>query len=81
MNSPLRTNVSFKKRDNDDYHKGLSPFEELPIDICNVFVIDYMHNVCLGIMKRLFQFWVKGKKDVRLTDQDQEIISCDLKNL
>lgn len=45
LNSPLRTNVSFRNRDNDDYHKRLSPFEELPIDICNVFVIDYMHNV------------------------------------
>ncbi|KAL4136254.1 hypothetical protein QTP88_007805 [Uroleucon formosanum] len=81
FNSPLRTNVSFRNWDNEDYHKGLSPFEELLIDICNVFVIDYMHNVCLGLMKRLLQFWVKGKKDVRLTDQDQEIVSCDLKHL
>jgi len=40
-----------------------------------------MHNVCLGVMKRLLQFWVKGKKDVRLTDQEQEIVSCELKNL
>lgn len=27
-----------------------------------------MHNVCL-VTKRLIAFWVRGKKDVRLTEE------------
>jgi len=42
--------------------------------------IDYMHAVCLGIMKRLLKFWVRGKQSVRIPnekiyDADKELIS------
>jgi len=44
----------------EDYHKGNSPLVCLPINIINTVVLDYMHNVCLGVVKRLIAFWVKG---------------------
>lgn len=28
--------------------------------------LDYMHLVCLRIMKRLLQFWVRGKMNIRI---------------
>lgn len=65
INAPLRTNESFRLRKDDEYHKGLSPLEDLPINITSSVVLDYMHNVCLGVVKRLLTFWVKGKKSVR----------------
>lgn len=40
-----------------------------------------MHNVCIGVTKRLIEFWVKGKKNVRLTETSREQISTDLINL
>jgi hypothetical protein len=40
-----------------------------------------MHNLCLGVTKRLIEFWVKGKKDVRLTEDKKVIISNNLLNL
>lgn len=43
---------------------------ELPIDIPSVVVLEYMHNVCLGVMKKLLSFWVKGKKPVRLVNSE-----------
>lgn len=30
-----------------------------------------MHNICLGVMKRLIVFWTKGKKPVRLVNVDE----------
>lgn len=29
--------------------------------------LDYMHLVCLGVMKRLLQLWLRGNKNVRLS--------------
>lgn len=34
-----------------------------------------MHVLCIGIIKRLITFWVKGKKDVRLTEEDMLSVS------
>lgn len=79
--SPLRSDESFRAKIQEDYHKGKSPLELLPINIVNTVSLDYMHNVCLGVMKRLLEFWIKGKKDVRITDQNKTIISNELMNL
>ncbi|KAB0790174.1 hypothetical protein PPYR_15499, partial [Photinus pyralis] len=32
--------------------------------------LDYMHLVCLGVTKRLLQFWVKGRANIRLKEVD-----------
>lgn len=79
MNATLRSNCSFREKKDEFYHKDSSPLEDLPIDITSVVVLEYMHNVCLGVMKRLILFWVKGKKPVRLLDP--ESVSEELINL
>lgn len=61
MNAPLSTDSSFREKSDEFYHKDISPLEDLPIDIPSVVVLEYMH-ICLGVMKRLLTFWVKGKK-------------------
>jgi len=40
-----------------------------------------MHNVCLGVMKRMLKFWLKGPKPVRLSKIDIDIIFSELINL
>jgi len=42
------------------------------------FPIDYMHLVLLEIMKRLLQFWIKGKYNVRMTPTQITLISTSL---
>lgn len=37
-----------------------------------------MHNVCLGVTKRLIEFWVRGKKDIRLDDLQKNQINNEL---
>lgn len=82
IDAPLRTNESFRLKSDEHYHKGLCPFEELPIDITSVVVLEYMHNVCLGVMKRLLQFWKNGQKPVRFLNKDcEQQISNELVNL
>jgi len=56
IDSTLRTDYSFRNRLNEDYHKGSSPLELLPIDIVDTICLDYMHNICLGVIKRLVEF-------------------------
>jgi len=38
-----------------------------------------MHLVLLGIMKRLIAFWIKGNQQVRLLQEDIDIINEKLK--
>ncbi|XP_050065857.1 uncharacterized protein LOC126554901, partial [Aphis gossypii] len=75
IDAPLRTNDSFRNKVHEEYHKGDNPLEFLPIDIVNDVCLDYMHLLCIGIIKRLITFWVKGKKDVRLTEEDTLSVS------
>lgn len=56
-----------------------APLEDSPVDIPFVVVLEYMHNVYLGVMKKLLSFWVKGKKPVRLLNP--ESISEELCNI
>ena len=56
----LRTNESFRNRTDENYHKYDSPIEELPVDMVNAFPLDYLHVVCLGVMKRLLRMWISG---------------------
>lgn len=79
MDSPLRTDQSFRNKQDEYYHKDSSPLEDLPVNITSVVVLEYMHNICLGVMKKFILFWVKGKKTVRLVDP--EIVSEELINL
>lgn len=80
-NALLRTNKTFRNQSNEEYHKGDSPLLKLPINITNVVCLDYMYCVCLGVTKRSIEFWIKGKRDIRLTDESREGINNDLKML
>lgn len=40
--------------------------------------LDYMHLVCLGVMKRMLQLWVKGNKNIRLPRKDISSVSRNL---
>jgi hypothetical protein len=58
--SILRSDASFRSQLNEEHHLGPSPFCELPIDMIAVFPLDYMHLVCLGVMRKLLHIWTKG---------------------
>ena len=68
VNSLLRTNEAFNDMLYEDHYKNniKLPLTQLSIGMVTDFVLDYMHLVCLGVMRKLLQFWVKGSLKTRL---------------
>ena len=54
---PLRTDDGFKNQTDPLHHNGISPLLSININMITMFPIDYMHNICLGIMKKLLVMW------------------------
>lgn len=68
LNSPKRTDESFRAQTDRSHHKGISPLLDVdpPIDLVAQFVFDFMHGVCLGVMKKLVaDYWATKKKHKR----------------
>lgn len=63
LDTPLRTDGSFRSQDDQAHHTGTTPvhhtgttqFTSLIFDKVNLFPLDYMHLVCLGIMRRMLR--------------------------
>jgi len=66
-NAVLRTDSLFRSGDNREHHLGTSPFCSVPVNMIVFFPIDYMHAVCLGVMKRLLMCWTIGAKKSKLS--------------
>jgi hypothetical protein len=82
--APLRTDFQFRheKDQFEDHHNGVSPLEELDIDMVNSIPYEYMHLVCLGVVRKMLQLWLRGKKkDYRLSAHQSEVISASLLNM
>ncbi|XP_073727161.1 uncharacterized protein [Misgurnus anguillicaudatus] len=56
---PLRTNDNFREKIDSDHHLGTSPLERTSLDMVYGFPLDYMHLVCLGVMRRLLLLWLR----------------------
>ena len=80
-NIVLRTDTSFRNQANREHHHYESPFCQLELDMVKGFPIDYMHQLCLGVMKKLILAWMRGQKDVRISAQQVDQISTKLINL
>jgi len=39
------------------------------------FSLDYMHLICLGVMKRMLQLWLKRNKNIRLSVENINSVS------
>lgn len=48
----LRTDDSFRSRENPEHHIRESPFELINIDMIKAFPLDYMHLVCEGVVRK-----------------------------
>ena len=49
----LRTDVRFDEMQNEEHHHGETILKELKIGLVTHFPLDYMHLVCLGLVKKI----------------------------
>ena len=71
----LQTDYSFREQSQEEHHRGVSPFCDLPVDMVKIFSVDYMHQSCLGVMKRLLLLWMRGKKEEKMSSNQIAEIS------
>jgi hypothetical protein len=60
INAKLRTDDAFARLEDDAHHRGPSPLSVLPVGLVTSFVLDYMHLVCLGVVRKLLKYWLCG---------------------
>lgn len=59
-NAAIRSNKSFRNKTDENHHIYTSPMEVLDIDMIKQFPLDYLHVVCLGVVKKLMKMWIHG---------------------
>lgn len=76
INAPKRSNISFRTKSQIEHHlDGIdSAFLELDIDLISGFVLDYLHTVCLGVVKKIIGMWLSGELSNRLPSNSVEIL-------
>lgn len=57
LNAPLRTDASFNAMLDEDHHHGRTPLMSLPVGLVTQVPRDYMHLVCLGVVKKMIKLW------------------------
>ncbi|KAG1713953.1 hypothetical protein GQR58_002021 [Nymphon striatum] len=58
-----------------------NPFPGITVGFISQFPVDYMHLVCLGVVRRLLNIWLKGKLKTRLTNRLVDQLSTALVQL
>lgn len=76
-NQRKRTDYRFRKRKDHKHHHGPSPLEKITpiINMIKIFLLDFMHLCCLGVMKRILEYLLAGDKNVRLSVSEREELS------
>lgn len=75
IHSELRSDESFRNATQKEHHHGISPFALLNIDMVDTFAVDYMHQVCLGVVRRVLLLWIRGPKTVKISSLNVQVIS------
>ena len=70
-----RNDDSFSRVEYANHQTGASPLIAAGIPCVSSFVLDYMHMVSLGVVRRILMFLTRGPKICRLSVRQKEAIS------
>jgi hypothetical protein len=76
-----RTDEEFRQKTDKSHHKGDTVLTKLNLELVSQVPFDYLHLVCLGVVRKLFRQWVKGKIPYKLRSRETILIGQNLKNL
>lgn len=81
--APKRTHKNYLQQTNEDHHLGdVSIIATLPhFYVVNFVSLDYMHLVCLGVVRKLLLLWIKGPVNIHYPSWKIKEISISLENL
>lgn len=76
-NLTLRNDSDFRSKKQEAHHMGTSVLELIPnVDMIKHFPLDYMHLVCLGVVKKMIvNLWLNGKPPCKLSFHQASKIS------
>ena len=57
IDAPLRTGIAFDKLANEEHYSEPCPLKPFPVGCVSQFGLDYMHLVCLCVVRRLLLYW------------------------
>lgn len=75
LSCPRRTDQTFADKLDCTHHIGTSPLSQLSVGMVSAFPLDYMHLVCLGIVRRLLHQWSHGSHNTKLSQAQLATIS------
>ena len=61
MAAPARTDEQFASWNDKDHQPELSPLVSLGVGCVSQVPLDYMHLVCLGVVRRMIFLWIQGR--------------------
>jgi hypothetical protein len=72
---PLRTEEDFRNLAYSDHQIKKSPLLDIGLPCITSFPLDYMHLVCLGVVKRLLTYLKHGPREWKLSHQQFSLLS------
>ena len=77
-----RTDIAFNEMQYDDSHQGAETIlTQLNIGVVTQFPHDYMHLICLGVVKKIIGLLMSGPLNVRVGNNVIQMISDSIVNL
>jgi hypothetical protein len=71
----LRSETSFNNFEHRDHQIGITPLINAAISYIKSFPLDYMHLICLGVVKRFLMFLKSDSRICRFSHQQVESLS------
>ena len=76
VSKQLRTDQSFRMQEHRGHHNVSSPLLDLQVGLVSQVPLEYMHLVCLGVMRKILNLWTSSSKTkYKLSRFNVEVIS------
>jgi len=82
LDLPLRSDADFRSMAQEEHHHEETILLQIPgFNLIDDVVLDYMHLVLLGVVRKLMNLWISGKVPVRLQSRVLVDVSEKLESL